>query len=105
LWSTSGDGVMHIVPVYDGFALPHLTRRIDIARRDVTRYLIKLMLRYAFNRTAVREIKDCYVRSVLYYPLMDYSRASLKSASSYHLDMDTRLEEETTALVESYTVR
>ncbi|KAH9954388.1 actin-related protein [Lactifluus volemus] len=75
---------MHIVPVYDGFALRHLTRRIDIARRDVTRYLIKLMLRYAFNRTAVREIKDCYV--------------------SYHLDMDTRLAEETTALVESYTL-
>ena len=59
----------HIVPVYDGFSLPHLTRRLDIAGRDVTRYLIKLLLMrgYAFNRTAdfetVREIKEklCYV--------------------------------------------
>lgn len=67
----SGDGVTHIVPVYDGFSLPHLTRRLDIAGRDVTRYLIKLLLLrgYAFNRTAdfatVQAIKEklAYVSS------------------------------------------
>jgi len=88
----SGDGVTHIVPVYEGFSLPHLTRRLDIAGRDVTRYLIKLLqLRgYAFNRTAdfetVRQIKEklCYV--------------------GYDLGLEKRLAQETTVLVEPYTL-
>jgi actin-related protein 2 len=88
----SGDGVTHIIPVYEGYAMPHLTGRLDIAGRDVTRYLIKLLLMrgYAFNRTAdfdtVRQIKEklCYV--------------------SYDLALDTKLSEETTILVETYTV-
>ncbi|KAK6909511.1 actin binding protein [Kwoniella mangroviensis CBS 10435] len=88
----SGDGVTHIVPVYDGFALPHLTRRLDVAGRDVTRYLIKLLLMrgYAFERTAdfetVRGIKEalCF--------------------TSYDLESDKKLGEETTVLVENYTL-
>jgi len=65
----SGDGVTHIVPVYEGFSLPHNTARINIAGRDVTQHLINLLLLrgYAFNRSAdfetVRQIKEklCYV--------------------------------------------
>uniref|UniRef100_L2FEM0 Essential component of the arp2 3 complex n=1 Tax=Colletotrichum fructicola (strain Nara gc5) TaxID=1213859 RepID=L2FEM0_COLFN len=65
----SGDGVTHIVPVYESVVLNHLTRRLDVAGRDVTRNLIALLLRrgYALNRTAdfetVRQIKEklCYV--------------------------------------------
>jgi actin-related protein 2 len=65
----TGDGVTHVVPVYDGFVPQHLIRRLDVAGRHITQYLIKLlMLRgYAFNRTAdfdtVRQIKEklCYV--------------------------------------------
>jgi|EP00161_Ancyromonas_sigmoides_P013582 actin-related protein 2 len=88
----SGDGVSHICPVYEGFALPHLTRRIDVAGRAVTSYLIKLLLLrgYSFNRTAdfetVRQIKEqfCYV--------------------GYDLALEKRLALETTTLVESYTL-
>ena len=107
----SGDGVTHIVPVYDGFAMPHLTRRLDIAGRDVTRYLIKLLLMrgYAFNRTAdfetVREIKEklCYVRSEILI-LQSATGLNFSPSFSYDLELDKRLAEETTVLVENYTV-
>lgn len=88
----SGDGVTHIVPVYESVVLNHLTRRLNVAGRDVTRQLINLLLRrgYALNRTAdfetARAIKEklCYV--------------------SYDLELDNKLAEETTVLVENYTL-
>ena len=39
----SGDGVTHICPVVEGFGLSNLTRRLDVAGRDITNYLIKLL--------------------------------------------------------------
>jgi len=65
----TGDGVTHVVPVFQGFVPQNLIRRLDVAGRHITNYLIKLLLLrgYAFERTAdfdtVREIKEkcCYV--------------------------------------------
>jgi len=65
----SGDGVSHICPVYEGYGLPNLTKRLNIAGRHITQYLIKLLLLrgYAFNHSAdfdtVREMKEalCFV--------------------------------------------
>lgn len=37
----SGDGVSHVVPVYDGFALPQLIKRMDVAGRDVTEEVVR----------------------------------------------------------------
>jgi actin-related protein 2 len=40
----SGDGVTHVVPVWDGFVLDHLTRRLDLAGRKVTEQLRNLLV-------------------------------------------------------------
>lgn len=88
----SGDGVTHVVPVYEGFALPHLIRRLDVAGRHITHHLIKLLLLrgYAFNRTAdfetIRELKEkvCYV--------------------AYDRDLEQRLALETTTVAQSCTI-
>lgn len=65
----SGDGVTHVIPVYDSYVIPDCCERLDLAGRHLTKRLIELMVfsGYSFNRSAdietARQIKDkkCYV--------------------------------------------
>ncbi|KXN68310.1 actin-2 [Conidiobolus coronatus NRRL 28638] len=59
-----GDGVTHCVPVYEGFAVPTATLRMDLGGRDITEYMQTLLRKsgYNFSTTAemdiVRVIKE-----------------------------------------------
>ncbi|GFP95197.1 actin-related protein 2 [Phtheirospermum japonicum] len=41
----SGDGVTHVVPVVDEYSFPHLTKRMNVAGRHITSYLVDFLMR------------------------------------------------------------
>jgi len=102
----SGDGVSHCVPIYEGYSLPHAVSRLDLAGRDLTTYLQRILtergitLEGSSGKEIVRDMKEklCYVS-------LDYETELANAEMSSDLEQNYELPDGTVVQVGSERFR
>lgn len=89
----SGEGKTHVVPVYEGYSLPHAIGSMDLAGSDLTKYLMELLIKsgMTFSRAndfhvvnAIKE-KTNYIAQNYEQEVADYREKGNANDQVFHL--------------------
>ena len=75
----SGEGASHVVPVWEGYTLPHYSRKVELGGADVTDHLVTLLREKGLPFSSVQDRQAAErIKETLCYSCLDYD-AELKN--------------------------
>ncbi|XP_073441492.1 uncharacterized protein [Dendrobates tinctorius] len=87
MFVNSGDGVTHMVPIYEGCVIPNTVDKLNLAGRDITDFLVKLLLEvgHSFVSSAEKEIARDIKERLCYIQLKKNLPCLTAESKIYHL--------------------
>merc|ERR1719451_183142 len=87
-----GDGVSHTVPIFEGYCLPHAVSRLDLAGRDLTENLMRILAErgYSFTTSAEKEtVRD--IKEQMAYVSTNFDEEMLRAETSSEVEKNYEL--------------
>ena len=87
----SGDDVTHAVPVYEGCTLHHAISRLGFGGRDLTDYLIKILIEREYPFVTPNRYVETHIKESLCYVAFDFAEELQTAAQSSAIDKSYEL--------------